>query len=68
MPFITFDKADSYKERRVRFFTETIRRGLFIQPYHHGYIAHRHSDADIDAALKAIEEALEVIATEYPNK
>lgn len=68
MPFITFDKADSYKERRVRFYTETIRRGLFIQPFHHGYIAHRHSDADIDAALKAIEEALQVISAEYPNK
>ncbi len=68
MPFITFDKAGDYKARRVRFFTETIRRGLFIQPFHHGYIAHRHTEADIDASLKAIEEAFEVIAAEYPEK
>jgi len=67
MPFITFDKADAqYKERRTRFFTETIRRGLFIQPYHHGYIAFRHTDEDITASLNAIEEALAIVAKEFP--
>ena len=67
MPFITFEKVDDkYKERRTRFYTETIRRGLFIQPYHHGYICFRHTDADIDKALNAIDEALAVIAEVYP--
>lgn len=69
MPFITFDKADAhYKARRTRFFTETIRRGLFIQPFHHGYIAHRHTDADIEKSINAIEEAFEVISKEFPYK
>ena len=66
MPFITFDKVDDkYKERRTRFYTETIRRNLFIQPYHYGYIAFRHTDDDLDQALKAIEEAFEVISKKY---
>jgi len=67
MPFITFDKADDkYKERRVAFYTETIRRKLFIQPFHHGYIAHRHTDEDLKNALDAIAESLEVAKALYP--
>lgn len=64
MPFITFDsdEAGKYKERRVRFYTEAIRRGLFIQPYHHWYIAHRHTDADLKKALNIIEESLKCLA------
>lgn len=66
MSFITFDKVDDvYKERRKKFYTETIRRGLFIQPYHHGYIAYRHTEEDIQKALDAIEEAFKVIKEKY---
>lgn len=67
MPFITFDHVDDhYKERRTRFYTETVRRGLFVQPYHHWYIAGRHTDADLKKALWAIEEALKIVAKVYP--
>jgi glutamate-1-semialdehyde aminotransferase len=67
MPFLTFDRVDEhYKDRRTRFYTETIRRGLFIQPYHHWYIAYRHTAADLEHALQAIGEALEIVAREYP--
>ena len=67
MPFLTFDKVDEkYKERRQAFYTETIRRHLFIQPYHHWYIAYRHTEEDLAAALAAIGEALEVVRKEYP--
>jgi glutamate-1-semialdehyde-2,1-aminomutase len=69
MPFITFDKVDNnYKERRTCFYTETIRRGLFIQPYHHGYICYRHTDEDLKNALNAIGEALAVTKEKYPVK
>ena len=48
MPFLTFDKVDEhYKERRKEFYTQTIRRGLFVQPYHHWYICYRHTDEDL---------------------
>ncbi len=67
MPFITFDKADQhYRDRRVTFYTETIRRGLFVQPYHHWYIAYRHTDEDLKRALDIIEEALAIVAEKHP--
>ena len=67
MPYITFDRVDNhYKERRTRFYTETIRRGLFIQPYHHWYIAARHTQRDLEVALEAIGQSLEIVAREFP--
>jgi glutamate-1-semialdehyde aminotransferase len=77
MPFVTFDQGPDerpgmpgeklYKARREYFYTQTIRRGLFIQPYHHWYIAHRHTDEDLDTALRAVAEALELTARKYPG-
>lgn len=68
MPFITFDRVDNqYKERRTAFYTETIRRGLFIQPFHHWYIAHRHTNEDLEQALTAIGESLEFVRHHYPR-
>ena len=60
MPFITFGKDDKghYKDLRTAFYTQLIRRGVFLQPYHHGYIAYRHSDADLNQAANMIEESL----------
>jgi glutamate-1-semialdehyde aminotransferase len=69
MPFITFpeDPADpdkTYRKRRTTFYTEIIRRGVFLQPYHHGYICYRHTDADLDQAVQAVAEALGVVKAE----
>lgn len=60
MPFITFipDKDKKYKARRVEFYTQLIRRGIFLQPYHHGYIAFRHTEEDLNYTVGAIEEVL----------
>lgn len=67
MPFITFNKVDGhYAERRTCFYTEAIRRNLFIQPYHHWYIAHRHTDKDLTYALEVIEEALAIAGKRFP--
>lgn len=62
MPFITFDKESTgeYKEIRTGFYTESIRRGLFIQPFHHWYICYRHSEEDLAKAELIIEESLAV--------
>jgi hypothetical protein len=49
-----------YKERRTCFYTECIRRGLFIQPYHHWYINYRHTEEDLERALAIVESALTV--------
>ena len=67
MPFLTFDKVDDhYKERRTEFYTQCIRRGLFVQPYHHWYIAYRHTEEDLARALDVVEESLAYVAQEYP--
>jgi len=78
MPFVTFDQAAHegpgtpgekiYKARREYFYTQTIRRGLFIQPYHHWYIAYRHTEADLEKALNVIGESLELTAKKFPAK
>jgi len=60
MPFITFiqDEAKLYKKLRPAFYTELIRRKVFLQPFHHGYIAYRHSDKDLEYAAEMIRESL----------
>ncbi len=60
MPFISFDHDDQglYKKRRTLFYTELIRRKVFLQPYHHGYIAYRHSDEDMNFVANMIAESL----------
>lgn len=60
MPFITFDrdKEQKYKDLRTQFYTGAIRRGLFIQPYHHWYICYRHTEEDLNKALSIIKESL----------
>jgi len=67
MPFLTFDRVDEqYRERRTEFYTQCIRRGLFVQPYHHWYISYRHTDEDLERALSIVEEALAYVAERYP--
>lgn len=68
MPCITFD-ADpqkKYKERRRIFFAQAIRRGLFMQPYHHSYIAYRHTEDDLKNAISIIGDSLAEVAREIP--
>jgi glutamate-1-semialdehyde aminotransferase len=65
MPFLTFDRSDpAYKERRTLFYTECIRSGLFVQPFHHWYINYRHTEADLARAIEVVENALAVTARE----
>ncbi len=63
MSFITFqpDPEKKYKERRIRFYTELIRRGVFQQPYHHGYICYRHTEEDLRFTADAIAEVLTIL-------
>ena len=67
MMFITFDKNESgsYKAKRKDFYTQLIRRNVFLQPYHHGYICYRHTTEDMDYTINAIGEALEYVENKY---
>jgi len=60
MFFITFkkDEASTQRARRDEFYTQLIRRGVFLHPHHHGYICYRHTEQDLDITAKAIDEAL----------
>jgi glutamate-1-semialdehyde aminotransferase len=60
MPFITFPKDETglYKRLRTEFYTQLIRRGVFLQPYHHGYICYRHTDEDLAFTVQAIKDSL----------
>ena len=67
MSFITFEKdaAKTYKAKRTDFYTEIIRRKVFLQPFHHGYICYRHTQEDLDYTINAIDEALAVLKEKY---
>jgi len=67
MFYITFkkDKADTHRARRDDFYTQLIRRGIFLHPHHHGYISYRHSEQDLDTAAKAIDEAMALVHDKY---
>jgi len=60
MPFITFPKDETglYKKLRTEFYTQLIRRKVFLQPYHHGYICYRHTDEDLTYTVGAIKDSL----------
>jgi len=60
MPYITFDPDPNYLYRKVReeFYRQLIRRKVFLQPFHHGYIAYRHTSDDLEYAAEMIQESL----------
>jgi glutamate-1-semialdehyde aminotransferase len=67
MSFITFaaDAEKKYKDKRMDFYTQLIRRKVFMQPYHHGYICYRHTDEDLKYTVAAIEECLQYLKKKY---
>jgi glutamate-1-semialdehyde aminotransferase len=67
MFFITFEKDETgaYKGKRTDFYTQLIRKGFFFSPYHHAYISFRHTEEDLNLALRAIEESLAYVKEKY---
>jgi 3-aminobutanoyl-CoA transaminase len=67
MFFITFkrDEANTQRARRDDFYTQLIRRGVFLHPHHHGYICYRHTEQDLDITATAIDEALAYVNEKY---
>ena len=70
MFYITFkkDETDTHRAKRDDFYTQLIRRGIFLHPYHHGYISYRHTEADLETTAKAIDEAMAYVKDKYQNK
>lgn len=67
MFFITFksDAEKVYRKRRNEFYTQLIRQGIFMQPYHHSYICYRHCEEDLNTSLKAVENSLQIVLDKY---
>ena len=67
MFYITFkkDQKDTHRARRDDFYTQLIRRGVFLHPHHHGYICYRHTQQDLEIAAKAIDEALAYVSEKH---
>ncbi len=70
MFYITFkkDETDTHRAKRDDFYTQLIRRGIFLHPHHHGYISYRHTEEDLDTTIKAIDEAMAYVKDKYQNK
>ncbi len=67
MFYITFkrEEAGTHKTKRDEFYTQLIRRKIFLHPHHHGYICYRHTDRDLDIAANAIDEALAYVSKKH---
>jgi glutamate-1-semialdehyde aminotransferase len=67
MFYITFkkDEEETHRARRDDFYTQLIRRGIFLHPHHHGYISYRHTEQDLDVTANAIDEALAYLSEKY---
>jgi glutamate-1-semialdehyde aminotransferase len=70
MFYVTFkrDEADTHKARRDDFYTQLIRKGIFLHPHHHGYISYRHTEEDLDIAAQAIDEAMAYVAEKHGGR
>ena len=68
MPYVWFshDEAGKYKARRTLFHTYAIRAGVFMQPYHHSYIAWRHTEADYARICTVFEDGLAHVLKAVP--
>lgn len=65
--FITFrrERGGVHAQRREDFYTQLIRRGIFMSPHHHAYLCHRHTEEDLDITVQAIEESLAYLNEKY---
>jgi glutamate-1-semialdehyde aminotransferase len=65
MPCFTFDRDPDkrYKVLRKEFFTCMIRQQVFMAPYHHCYIAFRHTEEDLDEVISAVGNAFDHLKT-----
>jgi glutamate-1-semialdehyde aminotransferase len=67
MFFITFrrDRAGTHTARRDDFYTQLIRRCIFMSPHHHAYLCYRHTEEDLDGTVKAINDSLAYVREKY---
>ena len=62
-PCITFEEKNENLNRKIRdiFFSELIENNIFLAPYHHGYIMHRHSSVNLKYFINIINQSFDKI-------
>lgn len=62
-PFLRFkyESPITQNEKKIRFYSETVRRGVLLHPNHHWFISAAHSAEDIELTLEACRKAFESI-------
>ena len=50
---------------RTIFYSYLIRSGVFLAPFHHGYIMFRHSEKDLDNIVDRIESAFNYLKKNF---
>jgi glutamate-1-semialdehyde 2,1-aminomutase len=61
MPFVQFRGTSAASMQRA-FYTETVRRGVFLHPNHHWYVSASMTENDIDSAVAACDAAAQAAA------
>jgi len=59
LPFLHFDPdlVSDQGQRRDAFYGALARGGVFAHPRHHGFLCWRHTEADVERVLDAVDEA-----------
>ena len=59
IPTISFNNFEETTNRKMRtlFYSYLIRAGVFLAPFHHGYIMYRHSEKDLENVIDRIESS-----------
>ncbi|MCG5447296.1 aminotransferase class III-fold pyridoxal phosphate-dependent enzyme [Micromonospora sp. NIE79] len=62
-PFLIFDESDTAGcDRKVRFFTEVVRRGVLLHPNHQWFLSAAHTEEDVQISLDACRSAFDLIS------
>jgi glutamate-1-semialdehyde 2,1-aminomutase len=64
MPFLTFAGDENFAMANV-FAGEAATRGVYLHPWHNWFLSAVHTDADIDAALLATDEAFAAVRRRF---
>jgi glutamate-1-semialdehyde 2,1-aminomutase len=64
MPFLTFAGDREFAMARV-FTAEAARRGVYLHPWHNWFLSAAHTDADVDQALLATDDAFAAVRTAF---
>jgi len=64
MPVVLFDD-DAERKKGWLFCTEALKRGVYLHAAHTMFLSAAHSEADIDRALAATDEAMREVARQF---